>query len=233
MSEPELAAPVLPDLPPVSTPQQLRDYAWKTEISEQLQRNRIPERYRYEVKEWPEPKQLAVGKDVNKILKGNGAIVALVGPRGLGKTVLSIQIVIKRIWRWKDTNMGYRPYPWMPYRKLSDLMGRYKPLYADFGSIGMDELESARKALVGAPLLIIDEVGDYDDSKIRQRLLSDLLDRRYSALTDTLLISNQEPEAFAASVGQSVVSRISECGAIIPCNWPSFRTDLKEQARHA
>lgn len=223
----------LPDLPAVSTPQQLRDYAWRTEIAEQLERNRIPLRYRYEVKEWPEPKQLEVAKDANKILNGNGAIVALVGPRGTGKTTLVVQIIIKRIWKFSGLTIGSTFCPWMPYRKLSDLLARYKPLYADFGSIGMDELESARRALVGAPLLIIDEVGDSDDSKIRQRLLSDLLDRRYSALTDTLLISNQEPEAFAASVGQSVISRIHECGAIIPCSWPSYRTDRKDQARHA
>lgn len=238
MSEFTKAADILPDLaelnlPATSSQKELRDYAWRTEIAEQLIRNRIPERYRYEVREWPEPKQFEVAKDVNKLLKGNGSIVALTGQRGTGKTTLVIQIIIKRLWIWKDRYFGYKPYPWMPYRKLSDLIARYKPLYADFGSIGMDELESARNALVGAPLLIIDEVGDYDESKIRQRLLADLLDRRYSALTDTLLISNQEPEAFAASVGQSVVSRISECGAIIPCSWPSFRTERKDQALHA
>jgi hypothetical protein len=50
-----------------------------------------------------------------------------------------------------------------------------------------------------------------------------LLDRRYDNLNSTVLIANQDKAAFAASVGDSIVSRIHETGESIECNWPSFR----------
>lgn len=217
---PQITVPEL-TLPPVSSPEQLRDYAWKTTIREQLIRNRIPERYMVEIKDWPEPRQLAVLERCEKMLNNTGAIVCLAGPRGTGKTSIACQLIIRSVLiEWE---FSVALFPWMPYRKLSDLLARYKPLYAEFGSIGMDELESARNTLCKAPLLVIDECGDFDDSKLRHRLLQDLLDRRYSNLVDTLLLSNQSPKAFRTSVGESVMSRINEHGGIIECTWESFR----------
>jgi DNA replication protein DnaC len=225
---PQITVPEL-TLPPVSSPEQLRDYAWKTTIREQLVRNRIPERYMVQIETWPEPRQLAVLERCEKMLGGTGAIVCLAGPRGTGKTSIACQLIIRRVmatWN-KYSDPDYAEFTelwdWLPYRKLSDILARYKPLYAEFGSIGMDELESARATLCKAPLLVIDECGDFDDSKLRHRLLNDFLDRRYANMVDTLLLSNQSPAAFRASVGESVVSRLNEHGGIIECTWDSFR----------
>jgi hypothetical protein len=41
---------------------------------------------------------------------------------------------------------------------------------------------------------------------------------------DTVLISNHDPEAFRNQMNASILSRISEGGAIIPCLWQSFRS---------
>jgi DNA replication protein DnaC len=218
---PQITVPEL-SLPPVSSSEQLREYAWKTTIREQLVRNRIPERYMVQITDWPEPRQLAVLERCEKMLVDTGSIVCLAGPRGTGKTSIACQLIIRRVMQWNQECI-HAPFPWLPYRKLSDILARYKPLYSEFGSIGMDELESARNTLCKAPLLVIDECGDFDDSKLRHRLLQDLLDRRYSNLVDTLLLSNQSPKAFRVSVGESVMSRINEHGGIIECTWDSFR----------
>lgn len=206
---------------PTVSEEQRRDYEWRHEIKEQMDRNRIPDRYRIKDPDWSEPKQKAVFEKCRDTLKGVGSIVALSGGRGLGKTYLACQLVIDRIWdQWSS---GASLFSWMPYRKLSDLLERYKPLYADFGSINGDELASARDTLCRAPLLIIDEVAESEDSKIRSRMLPDILDRRYANLTDTILISNLEPKILPESLGESIMSRIREHGGIIPCSWPSFR----------
>jgi DNA replication protein DnaC len=218
---PQITVPEL-TLPPVSTKEELFAYAWRTTLREQFVRNRIPDRYMVQIKDWPEPRQLAVLERCERMLGGNGTILALTGNRGVGKTAICCQLIIRIVLAWSEC-CNLLPFPWLPYRKLSDILARYKPLYAEFGSIGMDELESARNVLCKAPLLVIDEVGDFDDSKLRHRLLQDILDRRYSNLVDTLLISNQSPKAFRASVGESVMSRINEHGGIIECTWDSFR----------
>jgi len=54
-------------------------------------------------------------------------------------------------------------------------------------------------------------------------MLTALIDYRYSQMRDTVIISNLKREAFTASMGASVVSRMIEAGGIIECNWPSFR----------
>ena len=47
--------------------------------------------------------------------------------------------------------------------------------------------------------------------------------KRYGAMKDTILISNQTPDVFQKAIGSSILSRLQETGAIIQCDWPSFR----------
>lgn len=226
MTDPTPATASL-SLPAPSSAAALREWAWsKGEVREQLIRSRIPPRYMVNISEWPEPKQLAVLEKCESMLTHCGAIIALCSQRGTGKTTIGCQLIIRRAWKCWGLNQSFGKvfmYDWTPYRKLSDLIARYKPLYADFGSIGMDELEAARNALCKADLLVIDEVADYGESKIAQRMIQDIADRMYANRRDLVLISNETPEQFRISAGESVYSRLCEHGAIIPCRWDSFR----------
>ena len=69
---------------------------------------------------------------------------------------------------------------------------------------------------------IIKDVGwlgaDWED-----RLLFELLDRRYGDMTDTLLIANSDRQTFLASVGPSLASRIQETGGTVTADWASLR----------
>lgn len=230
MTDPTPATASL-SLPAPSSAEALREWAWSHDLREQLDRNKIPPRYRFMDPEWPEPRQLAMVEQTEAKLNGSGAIVAWIGNRGLGKTHAACAIVIRRLWnRWEFANThpcnpdSYgTPYPYMPYKKLSDLVSYYKPLYSDYGTVQADELEGARRALCGASLLIIDEIAEFEESRVRQRLVADILDRRYAARKDTLLLANFTEAAFRASVGESVYSRIGEHGAIMHPSWESFR----------
>jgi len=219
----------------VSNQEQLREYAWKHQLSEKLELSRIPSRYRYEVKEW-NPAQKGVFNICKTAFTGTGAIIALVGERGTGKTTLAAQLIINRLWEdWERLESGEVAFLWrnVPYRKMSDLIARFKPLYGDFGSLDMDTLINARSSYCGDnTLAIIDELHDCEDQKMKDRILTDILDRRYSEMNDTLLISNQTVKAFNQSVSDSVRSRICEHGRIIECVWESFRENGTAKNAH-
>lgn len=209
----------------------LRDYTWQTEIREHLKASGLPERFWFEVERW-HPKQKKVFDACKSRLTGVGAIIALVGPRGTGKTTIAAQLVIDRAW---DESRAIPCHRRPPYRKLVSLVSKLKPVYSDFGSIQAEELRRYMQDFCKLhPLVILDETGECEDMRCKDRLLTDILDRRYSHRNDTVLISNQTFESFTQTVNPSTLSRLEEHGEIIVCDWPSFRSKpaLKPFAVH-
>lgn len=162
-----------------------------------------------------------------ELFRGVGAIVALVGPRGVGKTTIGFQLALARLlgeWRRYERDGGPVSLPLTPYVKLTDLLARFKALYADFGTNDPERLAAARDGFCrNDSLAVIDEIHECSELRAAPRLLTDLIDRRYAAKRDTLLITNQTAEEFAASIGDSIYSRLTEHGAILKCEWESWR----------
>lgn len=205
---------------PARTPDELRKYNWKNFTIPNLEASQLPRRFWFHAKEW-KPKQRAVFDQVKGLLTGKGAIIALVGPRGLGKTTIAGQIILERA---ENEDL---PCPWHrrpPYRKLALLIAQFKSLYADYGSTETAELLERLKGLcTDHPFMVIDELHDCEDLRMKNRLLTDLLDRRYANLLDTVLIANQTPAEFRDTTSDSVLSRMKEHGQIIHCTWESWR----------
>lgn len=225
----------------VATPDEIRERNWREFILPQARSSGIGDRFLYELRhgEWVKDQRAAYVDCVHSF-KGVGAIVALVGPRGLGKTAIAAQIIIARARNdWNRLNQdppvpGFR-WRWTPYVKMVDLIAKYKALYSDHGSIDQERAEASRAAFVASSLKIIDELHDAEEQALKRRVLTDILDRCYSSKTDVLLISNQTRAEFEQSVGPSVMSRLAEHGRIVPCDWPSLRTrqDGMPEPRHA
>lgn len=201
------------------TKQEWDDYLWKREVLPRLESCCVPARCRIHIPKWTKRGQGDVFRQCGELCTGKGAIVALVGIRGSGKTTLATQLIVRRA---KTPDLLPWQY-WFPYRKMIDLVSKYKGLYGDFGSINAETLTSSRNALCKADLLIIDEIHECDDMKLKGIILTDIVDRRYAAMKDTILISNQTPEEFSSTTSDSVLSRLTEHGKIIPCNWSSWR----------
>ncbi len=73
-------------------------------------------------------------------------------------------------------------------------------------------------------LLVIDEITVRSDSAWENMLLTHLIDKRYCAKKDTILLGNcKDASEVVACVGASIASRIQECGCVVVCDWPSFR----------
>lgn len=220
----EAVAKMLANIEPKSEAE-MRDYNFKTYIAPKLETFGFKERYRRDGLCDGEDERCKLQRDklakLTNTLQGKGAIVALVGPRGTGKTYIASQFVIDRLW----SEHGTARCTWSHYAKLTTLVGRLKAFYGDMGTIETEKLEQYRAFLTKIlDLLIIDEIHEVsEDSKHKDRILTDLLDTRYAAKKDTLLISNQSAEEFARTTNPSILSRSKQHGGIISCAWQSFR----------
>jgi len=203
----------------------MRGYEFKTRICPLLARYGFELRYQVDGLCDGEDSRCVLQKQtlakLTNSLAGKGAIVALVGPRGTGKTYIASQLVIDRLW----AEHGTARCSWFHYTKLTTIVAKLKAFYGDFGTTDMARLEAYREFLThDLDLLIIDELHEVaDDSRHKDRILSDILDARYAAKKDTLLISNQSASEFSKATSPSIISRLNEHGGIIPCEWESFR----------
>jgi len=144
-------------------------------------------------------------------LNTGGMMFALIGQRGTGKTQMAAELI-----RHAVEHEGME----CQYRRVMDFFMDIKDTYRDFTNRTEAEVVTS---YVKPQLLVLDEVHERGDSPWENRLLTHALDKRYGASKDTLLISNQKPETFGDTIGNSILSRLQETGAIISCEWPSFR----------
>jgi DNA replication protein DnaC len=204
---------------PVRTEQELTNWHWRHEVLPHLRASQLPPRFWFIATKWKREQKKAFDATRALLLK-KGATIALVGERGMGKTTIAAQLIIERAMTEVMLPWHRRP----PYRKLSKLIALFKSIYADFGSIETESLLGRHDSLCkDHPLLVIDELHDCEDQRIKNRLLTDTIDKRYANLVDTILISNQTPEQFMETTSDSVLSRIKEHGRIIHCTWESWR----------
>jgi DNA replication protein DnaC len=212
------------------TPEQAKRSRFESMIAPRMGAIGFPARYRVDVGAWNCAPQEATFQFCRGKFTEVGSIIALVGERGVGKTFIAAQLCRERIDLWLSyyerqpaDRPAKAPLRMGRYAKLTDLIATYKPLYADFGSIETEKLMLQREELCRESLLCIDELHECEDQRLKMRVLTDILDRRYSNRLDTLLISNETEQAFRQSIGDSALSRITEHGEIVTCAWESWR----------
>lgn len=140
---------------------------------------------------------------------GTGYLVALIGNRGTGKTQAAIEAVRLRM------KIGQ-------YALYVKAMEFFLVCRSYMKSETGTELDALAQ-FMQPNLLVIDEIGERGESAFEDRLLVYLIDKRYDAMLDTVLIANMKPEAMRDSLGASVWDRLQETGGIVQCNWESFR----------
>jgi len=143
-------------------------------------------------------------------LLGSGTIVGLIGPRGTGKTQIAVEAIL-------DAANKLRP---CLYAKAMEMFLTIRKSYQIDNVCEADQI----KKFTSPWLLVIDEFGVRGETSWEDRLVTHIIDERYDAGHDTILISNQTAEELTASAGASVVSRMIETGGIIECKWASYRT---------
>jgi len=143
---------------------------------------------------------------------GEGYLVALLGSSGTGKTQMAVNVIKLAC----DAGIACR------YVTAMDLFREVRQAATAGREKAASELEVIN-AWAEVGLIAIDDLHQRSGTDFEQNTLINLLDRRYAAKRSTILIANQTKEAFAAAVGDSIVSRIYETGEAFWCDWPSYR----------
>jgi DNA replication protein DnaC len=216
-----------------SSPEVLRRHRWATIGQEWAAGAGIPKLHRTLLEDWGNPSQEKTFIRTRDLCRGTGAVVALVGSRGTGKTTIATQVMLRRLEALVEYHYGpdraenkgqNEPPSAGRYEKLTKLGVMFKAIFAGYGSIEQTKLTELYNNWVKESLLVIDEVHDAETIQPAMAMLVDLIDRRYAERRDTILISNRDAQTFRAEMNQSIISRLTETGAILSCEWQSWRT---------
>ena len=139
-----------------------------------------------------------------------GFLAAMIGGRWTGKTQLAVELI--RMCCLSQRRARYCTAT----EFFMDIKATYKQA----------STESERDVVeqyVRPQLLVIDEIGKRGETEWEDRLLFELIDRRYRGMRDTLLISNQDRKTFVEAIGPALARRMDETGGIIEANWKGFK----------
>lgn len=139
-----------------------------------------------------------------------GTFLVLAGQPGTGKSHLALACAPAVMQR--GTAM---------YLRTADLIRRVRSTWRR----DSDQTEDEVLALLGRglDLLIIDEVGVQRGTEDEQNIIFDVLDRRYSELRPTILLTNLGGKAFEEFLGPRVMDRLRERAIFVPFKWKSYR----------
>lgn len=208
--------------PANQTPEQIEANKRRVALDKAHQLN---ERTRELRNTWNAPKRHCIAKELEwggdwgevakalamKLEGEGGLLVALVGRRGAGKTQIAMELMRLNTLRQKSA-LYVSTTEWFmavksTYRKGAD-------------QTEIDIIKQYRKP----NLLVLDEYGRRSDTEWENNLLFELLDKRYSDMNSTIIISNQKHQELMESLGSSLASRLAETGGVVECEWQSWRT---------
>lgn len=147
--------------------------------------------------------------------KGAGLVFA--GLPGTGKSHLAAAIMLELVGRYAvryTTCMGL-------IRMVRDTWRRDSEI---------SERAILRMLCEELDLLVIDEVGAQYGTDGEQNLIFEVMDRRYSGMRPTILLTNQDKDGFKAFVGDRVFDRLRETSRWVAFDWPSYRPTARGQA---
>lgn len=151
---------------------------------------------------------------MEKLIKGRlgqGIMIALIGERGNGKTQLGVELIRTNVHHLKSA-------------RFCTAAGFYMELKHAYKSSDESEKDVIDR-FARYSLLVIDEIGKRSENDWENRLLYELLNRRYNSLKDTVLISNHGERELRDAIGPSLASRMNESGGLIECDWNSYRPE--------
>lgn len=141
----------------------------------------------------------------------NGTSLIFTGGPGTGKTHLACGIASELIERYYAAPL---------FITTLEAMRSIKATYnRDSAMTEQDAVDN----LLRPDLLILDEVGVQVGSEHEKLLLFDVLNSRYQECRPTILLSNLSMADLEGYLGQRIMDRYRECGAVIAFDWESHR----------
>jgi DNA replication protein DnaC len=149
-----------------------------------------------------------------------GGLVAFLGGRGTGKTQMAAEIAKEGNWsrdkgEWNGNAMVANKTA--IYRRAMDIF-----LDLRDRSAGHSE-QAVLKKLTYCGLLVIDEFQERGETPFEDRIIINLLDKRYNDQRPTILIANLDRAGLSAMLSPSVKDRMRENGRSFLFDWKSYR----------
>lgn len=177
-----------------------------------MAQSRVPERHRAQKIKTNAAHPWSVTLNTKLLPRlGTGFVLVLHGLRGPGKTQLGAELIRHQSMQFKTSL----------YVKIMDILIDLK---SSWGNKATETEREVLERFCAPRLLVIDECTERREGVWDQQTLLYLVDRRYDDKKDTLLIGNASEAEMVQALGPSIVSRANQCGGIIECKWPSFRT---------
>lgn len=150
-----------------------------------------------------------------------GGLVAFLGGRGTGKTQMAAEIAKTGEWsrdkgEWNGNSMVANKTA--VYRRAMDIF-----LDLRDRSAGHSE-KAVLEKLTFCGLLVIDEFQERGETPFEDRIVTNLLDKRYNDERPTILIANLDREGLSGMLSPSVKDRMRENGRSFLFDWKSYRT---------
>ena len=145
-----------------------------------------------------------------RLANNPGSMLGFVGNRGTGKTQMAVELM-------RQATAAERS------ALFTSAIGFFLKIKASFAKDARQTELEVLQEFFRPHLLVIDEIGKRGDSAWEDNLLFELLNRRYNAMKDTVIISNMPKGEFEDYIKDSLTSRINETGGLVEFNWSSFR----------
>lgn len=150
-------------------------------------------------------------------------IVAYLGTRGSGKTRMAAEIARDGYWptdkgEWNGNAIVSGKTAL--YRRAMDVFLELR----DCNKKGASRSEKdVLETLASSGLLVIDEFQERGETDWENRIICNLLDKRYATHRPTILIANYSVDEMKKALSPSVRDRMRECGKAFVFNWQSYR----------
>ena len=172
--------------------------------------------------------QWLVAFESAKPVVATGGILAMVGDRGPGKTQMAAELA--RTGKWPEDKTEFARGDGGPraHRSRTATYCRAIDLFLDLRHAAKNHVQSSEKEvltkLADVGLLVIDEFQERGESEWENRIVNNLIDKRYASGRPTIIIANLTRKDLFATLGNSIVDRARENGKSIEFNWPSYRS---------
>lgn len=185
-------------------------------ISGLMRRSGIPKRFEtrtlasYKAESSGQKRALKIAQRMAESNPDDGLSLVFCGKPGTGKTHLACGVALEWI------NSG-RP------AIFSTVLAAIRSIKATYNRNSETTEDAAIRVLTDVDLLVMDEIGVQLGTEHEKMLVFEIINERYQNMRPTILISNLTQSELTEYLGDRVMDRFRESGAVVAFDWGSYR----------